>query len=101
MPKLNFEVPHALSTDEVKSRMERMAEYLQGRYGDQVKDMNQAWNGNTLSVGFKTMGMRFDGTMSIEDDKVAVAGDLPFAAMMFKGKIESEVRQQLEKLLRA
>jgi hypothetical protein len=95
-----MEIPHALSADEAKGRLERMAESLQSRYGDQVKDMNQSWAGNLLAFGFKTMGMRFDGTVGVEDNKVVLNGDLPFAAMMFKGKIESEIKSQLERLLR-
>lgn len=100
MPKLNLEIPHALSADEAKSRLERKVEFLQGSYGSQVKDMTQSWNGNTLNFGFKTMGMRFDGDLAVEDNRVVLNGDLPFAAMMFKGKIESEIRHQLERLLK-
>jgi hypothetical protein len=100
VPKINLEVPHALSAEEAKSRLERMGESLQSRFGEQVKDMSQSWAGNLLSFGFKTMGMRFDGNVGVEDDKVVVNGDIPFTAMMFKGKIESEIRQQLERILR-
>lgn len=101
MPKMNVEVPHQLTADEAKSRLERKAEFLESRFGDQVKDMTQSWVGNVLNFGFKTMGMRFDGSVGVEDQRVVVNGDIPFAAMMFKGKIESEIRQQLEQILRA
>jgi putative polyhydroxyalkanoate system protein len=101
VPKINMEIPHALKVEEAKSRLERMAESLESRYGGQVKDMSQSWVGNLLTFGFKTMGMRFDGNVGVEDNKVVVNGDLPFTAMMFKGKIESEIRQQLERILRA
>jgi hypothetical protein len=98
---MNVEVPHQLTAEQAKSRLERKAEFLQSRFGDQVKDMSQSWDGNVLSFGFKTMGMRIDGTVGVEEDRVVVNGDLPFAAMMFKGKIENELRQQLEQILRA
>jgi hypothetical protein len=100
VPKFNIEIPHALSVEEARNRLERMAESLQSRYGDQVKDMTQSWADNLLAFGFKTMGMRFDGSVGVEESKVVLNGDLPFAAMMFKGKIESEIRSQLERLLR-
>jgi hypothetical protein len=100
VPKLNMEVPHALTADEAKNRLQKKAEFMQGSYGDQVKDMTQSWDGNTLNFGFKTLGMRFDGNLAVEDNKVVLNGDLPFAAMMFKGKIESEIRQQLERIFR-
>lgn len=101
MPKFSIEVPHQLTADDARGRLMRKAEFLQSRFGDQVKDMTQSWADNVLSFGFKTMGMRFDGTVGVEDERVVVNGDLPFAAMMFKGKIESELKQQLEQILRA
>jgi putative polyhydroxyalkanoate system protein len=100
VPKFNIEVPHQLSAQEAKTRLEKKAEFLLGRFGDQVKDMTQSWDGDILNFGFKTLGMRFDGAVGVEDDRVVVNGDLPFAAMMFKGKIESEIRGQLEHILR-
>lgn len=101
MPKLNLEVPHALPQDEAQERLQRFAESLHGRFGDQAKDVTQSWSGNVLSFGFKTFGMRIDGKIGVESDKLVVSGDLPIAATMFKGKIESEIRQQLERLVRA
>lgn len=100
MPKLNFELSHDHTKDEVKSRLERFAEALQSKYKDQVGDLQQSWAGDTMSFGFKTMGVKLAGDMIVHDDKLVVDGDLPFAAMMFKGKIESEMREQLGRLLR-
>lgn len=100
MPKIKIEVPHQLTREDAKSRLEKKAEFLEGRFGEQVKDMTQSWVGNVLNFGFKTMGLRFDGTVDVEDNRVVVNGDVPFAAMMFKGKIESEIREQLEHVLR-
>ncbi len=101
MPKLNLEVPHTLPQEEARDRLQRFAESLHGRFGDQAKDITQEWLGNVLSFGFKTLGMRIEGNIAVEPDKLVVTGDLPISAMMFKGKIESEIRKQLEKLVRA
>jgi hypothetical protein len=101
VPKINMEVPHSPTAEEAKSRLERLAESMQGRFGDQVKDLSHAWADNALAFGFKTLGMRFDGTVGIEENKVVIDGNLPIAAMMFRNKIETEIRQQLERILRA
>lgn len=101
MPKLNLEVPHTLPQNEAQDRLQRFAESLHGKFGDQAKDITQSWTDNVLSFGFKTLGMRIDGNIGVEPDKLVVNGDLPMAAMMFKGKIESEIREQLERLVRA
>ncbi len=99
MPKFNFEIPHTLSADDAKAKVQKFAEALQSKLKDQVSDLHQTWEDQDLVFGFKTFGIKIDGKISVLDDKLAIEGDLPFAAMMFKGKIESEMRGQLEKLM--
>lgn len=100
MPKFHFEIPHSLSAEEAKSRIERSIEPLLSKFQDKVKDIDQGWTGNTLNFGFKTLGMRITGDITALDQKVDVNGEIPFTAMMFKGKIETEVRDKLTRLLR-
>lgn len=101
MPKFHFEIPHTLSADEAKSRLERFIDSLQAKFQDKVSELEQGWVGNTLSFGFKTFGIKINGAVQSLDQKLDVSGDIPFAAMMFKGKIESEVRDQLGRLMRS
>ena len=100
MPKFHLEVPHNVSAEEGKSRLERFIESLQAKFGDKVSDLSQAWNGNTLSFSFKSFGFKVAGAIDSLEKKLDVNGDLPFAAMMFKGKIETEIREQLSRLMR-
>jgi hypothetical protein len=94
-----LEVPHKLSADEAKSRLERFIETLQAKFGEKVSDLHQAWSGNTLTFAFKTFGFKIAGAIDSLDNKLDVSGDIPFAAMMFKGKIETEIREQLGRLM--
>ncbi|MEM1303386.1 MAG: polyhydroxyalkanoic acid system family protein [Planctomycetota bacterium] len=100
MPKFNVAVPHTLGREDAVEKLkhfsEKIAEFGQG----QVKDIEQAWDGDQLTFSFKTVGVTIAGTMDVGDDEVAVQGDLPFAAALFKGKIESSISEQLQKLLR-
>ena len=100
MPKLDLEIPHQLSADEAKARLTQFTEALQSKFQDQVSDLEQSWEGNDLIFGFKTFGIKIEGKISSLDNKLVLDGELPFAAMMFKGKIESEIREQLERLVR-
>ena len=95
MPKIKLEIPHQLSAEEARSRLERFTESLPK---DQVSDLEQSWNDNTLNFGFKTYGIKIDGDLTAADEKLLVNVELPFSAMMFKGKIESGIRKQLERL---
>jgi putative polyhydroxyalkanoate system protein len=101
VPKFSLEVPHTFTAEEAKSRLERFAESLQAQYGDKVSDLEQTWNGNKLSFGFKTFGIKIAGAIEALEQKLLVTGEIPFTAMMFKGKIESEVKEKLARLMRA
>ncbi len=99
MPKINFDVPHTLTADDAKEKLQKFIDAIQSRFKDQVSDLEQSWEGNDLLFGFKTFGIKIGGKISAFEDKLSVDCDLPFAAMMFKGKIESEMREQLERLV--
>lgn len=100
MPKIHFEVPHPLSAADAKDRLQRFIEALQSKFEDKVSDLSQSWTDNSLNFGFNTFGIKIAGKIEALDQKIVVDGDLPLTAMMFKGKIESEMRQQLERLLK-
>jgi len=99
MPKFAVHVPHTLTRDEARSRLERFVEMLEAKFANQVSDLQQSWDGDTLRFHFKTYGIPLDGGITVADNELNLAGDIPFAAMMFKGKIESEIREQLERLV--
>jgi len=99
MPKMSLAIPHELGSEEAIARVTRLAEKIHDRYKDQAKDVEELWEGNTMNFSFRSMGMNFKGDVTIEDSKVKMTGDLPFAAMMFKGKIEQAVREQMTKTL--
>lgn len=100
MPKINFEVPHSQTPEEAKEKLQRFAEAMQSKFQDQVSDLEQNWEGDDLVYGFKTFGIKIGGKIGVQPDKLAVEADIPLTAMMFKGKIESEMRGQLERLMR-
>jgi putative polyhydroxyalkanoate system protein len=101
MPKFGVRVPHTLAKDEARQRLERFIEMLTEKSGNQVSDLTQSWEGDTLKFHFKTYGIAIDGGITIGDNELNLAGDIPFAAMMFKGKIESQIREQLERIVAA
>jgi putative polyhydroxyalkanoic acid system protein len=99
MPKFNVTVPHMLSQQEATERLNRFADILRDKFKDSVSDLNQSWEGNALAFRFKTFGFPLSGKVTVGDKNLVVDGDLPFTAMMFKGKIESSIREQLERLM--
>ena len=80
-------------------RLERFAESLQQKIKNQVSDFHQSWEDDTLRFRFKTYGIPLDGGITVDEKELNVDGNLPFSAMMFRGKIESTIREELERLL--
>lgn len=100
MPSFKAEVPHNLGQEQAKSRLTRFADRLRETYQSQVKNLEETWvDDNTLNFSFSTFGFSIKGTVNVLADLVKLEGNLPFAAVMFKGKIEKEIHSQLEKIL--
>ena len=99
MPKFSVNVAHGMgqeaAIEKIDSLMTRVAEV----YRDQIKDVQQCWDDNILNFSFRTLGLTITGQSIVDEDQVTVEGKLPIAAMMFKGKIENDIRTQLQKLL--
>jgi putative polyhydroxyalkanoate system protein len=99
MPKFGATVPHKLTKDEARSRLERLAEAIGKKYEGKVSDLSQSWDGDTLNFSAKTFGIQLKGAITVADHELKLDGELPFAAMMFKGKIESDFKEQLERIV--
>jgi hypothetical protein len=99
MPQLTLDVPHTLGREEAARRLKAKAEFVQGAFQSQVGEITQQWQEDTLSFGFKAMGMKVSGTLVVEDAVVRLAADLPWAAMMLKGTIQERARQELTHVL--
>ena len=97
MPKINATVPHGLGKQTARSALDGLLAKVTQKYGDQVTGLEQNWVGDTLSFAFTTYGFKISGNLEVEDKQVKLHGDLPFAAAMFKGKIESSIQSEIEK----
>lgn len=98
MPKLSFAVPHSLTREEAANRLKNLLERVKAKNPD-VEILQENIGEHSGTFAFKAKGFKVSGGLQIEDDKVQVDADLPFAAMLFKGRIESEVRGIMEKSL--
>ena len=99
MPKVKVAVPHGLDQKDALERIKTYGERVHKKFAESVKNLEETWEENKCTFAFRTYGMDFSGSMTVLDSEVQVDGNLPFAAMMFKGRIENEVRGELDKLL--
>ena len=99
MPKMNVSVPHNLSADEAIRRIKNLVGDMKKQFGDRVTDLKEEWSGNNGQFAFKAMGFDVSGTVQVDAGEVRIQGDLPFAASMFKGRIESTIQERARQLL--
>jgi putative polyhydroxyalkanoate system protein len=99
MPKFSTAVPNPLGKDTARSAVEGLLARVTEKYGEQVSSLEQSWAGDTLNFAMTTYGFKITGHLHVEESQVKVDGDLPFAAAMFKGKIEGSIHDELEKCL--
>ena len=92
MPKFNVSVPHDSNREEVVGKLQGFAETVRAGSAVELTDIIENWDDNgNLSFSFKAMGMQIAGSLQTTDSDVDVSGDLPFAASMFRGTIETKI----------
>jgi len=99
MPRLSIDFPHSLGQEEASRRLKDKLDQVQTAYHDRVTELQAGWNGDTYSYGFKILGMKIAGTVTVAADAVKTTTELPLAAMIFKKPIEERVRQEMGTLL--
>ena len=99
MAKLNLTVAHDLGREEALQRLQSESDMLKKTFGDSVSDLKENWNDSTLDFSLVAYGMSVSGDVLVDASAVTTNIKLPLAAMMFKGTIESKVRERLEQLL--
>lgn len=99
MPRVTVETSHALSEEEAVQRLKDKLSALKETYQGQFSDLCEEWNGNTFSYSFRAAGMKFAGTVTVQDSLVKLAAVLPLATIMFRGVIKAQVDKQLGELL--
>ena len=99
MPKLNMAVSHRLTQDEAVKRVMNLIKEMKTQFADKINDLHEEWNGNVGKFHFSAMGFPVSGTLTVKTSQVEISGNLPFAAMLFKRKIETTIKDRAETLL--
>ncbi len=101
MPGFVTEVPHQLGQAGAVEKLRGFLDQVKQRYPKEISDIEGSWSENVLSYALTTFGIKIDGTLTVEEESIRMEGKLPFAAMMFKGKISESIRVALEKAVAA
>jgi hypothetical protein len=99
MPSFNVSVPHELGQATARARVEQFLDAVQRDYAEHVRNVSGEWQENELNFRFVTSGLKISGSLAVEESVVEVSGPLPLVAVLFRGKIEQQIRAELAKLL--
>lgn len=98
MPAFSVDVPHPLSQEQAIERLKSVLDQL-GKEQSTFSLEKTVWTGNSLAFAVKAVGMTIDGTMIVYDSRINIEGDIPFAASIFKGRIEQELKDRVARLM--
>lgn len=92
MAAIKISHPNPLPVEEAKKRINEAFSTYSAKFG-----MKQHWEGDKLILS----GSGVDGHANVTAQSVDVELKLGFAASVFKGKVESGIKEELEKHLKA
>ena len=99
MPRIRLSVPHVLGQEEAKKRVANLIAETRAQFGAQVSDVTEVWTECVDTFSFRALGFLVAGKLEVQAAQLLVDIDLPFAALPFKGRVESELLSRSRQLL--
>lgn len=87
MAKIKLDIPHTLSPDEAKQRVEALFGYWGRKYG-----VKSSWAGEVATYAGKVMGISFDGQLSVLAGKIA--GDAIDPGFLLRGQAQKYLQKK-------
>jgi len=99
MNDLEVRLPHGLSAEEMRLRIDRAVVVAREQYAETVGPIEAEWAGEVMTVRFSTMGMAFNGEVESLPLELVVRVRLPMMASLFAGRIREGIEERLGKLI--
>ena len=99
MSSIALQIPHQLSKEEAKQRIQKLLSNLKEEQRDIISHIEENWVGDDCNFNFTAKGFDVSGTLQVNPDHVDITGELPFALSFFKGMISDVIEQKAKTLL--
>lgn len=100
MAQFQFSVAHQHGRSSAIERLKSFSQSLRENMPDGVSNVEETWDAEgNLNFTIQGMGMEIVGTLQPSETDVQLTGKLPFAALPFRGLIESRLKTGVEDAL--
>ncbi len=100
MAKFNVVVDHQGEREEAVTKLRQLTERMREEIVVEVTEIKETWDDSgNLDFSFKALGFKVSGSMVTCASKVTIMGSLPFAALPFRGAIESQIAEKIREAI--
>jgi hypothetical protein len=99
MQNLTISIPHRLTRDEVRRRIQGELATIRKDHGSLVRDLREDWTGDRLDFSASAVGQAIRGHLVVEDQLVHVEVELPWLFALLAGTVKRQIEHQGRLLL--
>ena len=91
MPNLTISIPHQLTREEAKRRMQEQLDQARRQFSGVLGQFEERWDRYTLDLTIVSVGQNITARAFVEERTVEVAVALPWMLALLAGRVRSEV----------
>lgn len=91
--KITVNVPHKLTREEARSRIDSGFGKVQEQIAGKAVTVDQTWTGDSMAFSAGAMGQNITGSLHLQENNVLIEVDLPW----FLAKLSETVSEKLKK----
>lgn len=99
MAKINMVIPHQISQEDALRRIQALLGEVRDQFSEKIGNLHEEWTGNMGEFSFEAMGYPVAGTLNVGVFDIKLSSEIPFAVSLFKGKIETIIKERAKTLL--
>jgi hypothetical protein len=98
---ITVSIPHELNQAEVKRRLTTALAEARAKHGELLKDAQENWpSEHQMDFTARALGQTIRGSLEIDPTRVHLTVDLPILLATFASKIESQIQDAGQRLLK-
>lgn len=95
---MHIELPHKFTKQQAIQHIKQMLDTHRAELAQHASFTKEEWIDDVFEFGVNLQGKNISGTLTVTDSQYVVDATLPFLWRMFEGRIEAEVKKQVERL---